>query len=84
MMLCRDFVAFPRLHGRVFPVDVVGLGLNELDVGIGCEDLLEHIRCVMKRKSDVTDLSLRLQLECLLIGTAFLEFCKVFFALRVH
>ena len=79
-----DLVASAALHGGIVVVGVVELDLHDLNLRIVRQDLLEHLRPVVKRDADVAHLALGLEGEGRLIGVTCLEVRIVARALRVH
>ena len=51
----RHVVAAVRLDAGIVPVEVVDLQLHELRFGVRREDLVEQLRAVVERESDVAD-----------------------------
>ena len=58
-VLAANFIALAALHGGVFIIQVVKLNLHHFHLGIFGQDLLQHLRSVMKRDTKVPDFALR-------------------------
>ena len=56
------FIAASGLHARILPVCIVDLQLDKLDIRVLRQQLIKHLRRVVKGKTVVADLPLRLLL----------------------
>ena len=84
VVAAAHLVAQAALDTGVVIVGVVELDLHHLDLGIGGEDLLQHLRPVVEGDAHMADLALGLQGEGRLIGPALPEVAEVPGMLRVH